>query len=95
MFVTVAHDISDSDRFWSAAERELPNLPPNLKLHLCTPSTDGKTAFCLWEVDSVESLRSWMEPTVGEFARNDYHAVADEKAIGLPTGAAAARSISS
>ena len=26
MFVTVAHDISDADKFWSTAERELPKL---------------------------------------------------------------------
>ncbi len=87
MYVTVSHAISDADRFWAAAERELPNLAPNLKLHLCTPITDGKTAFCLWEVDSVEALRNWMEPLLGEVSRNDYHVVDAEKAIGLPGGA--------
>ena len=95
MFVTVAHDISDADKFWSTAERELPNLPPNLRLHLCTPTKDGRTAFCLWEVDSVESLKKWMEPAIGGFARNDYHEVVAEKAIGLPAGGPSAQSATS
>lgn len=84
MFITVSHDIYDAERFWAAAEKELPNLPPNLKLHLCTPITDKKTAFCLWEVDSVESLKNWMEPLLGEVSRNNYHTVEADKAIGLP-----------
>ena len=91
MFVTVAHEISDSDRFWSAAEQGLPNLPANLKLHQCTPSIDGKTAFCLWEVNSLESLQDWMERAVGEFSRNDYHIVQTDRAIGLPTNASSAQ----
>jgi hypothetical protein len=83
MFVTVEHHISDAEKFWNAAERELPKLSQNLKLHVCTPSKDGKTAYCIWEVDSVESLKDWMENTVGDVSQNEYHEVNEEMAMGL------------
>ena len=98
MYIAVNNDISDADKFWAAAQQELSNLPPNLKLHQCIPVTGGKTAFCLWEVDSIEALREWMERVTEGMSRNEYYQVEMERAIGLPgstqTSQAAATSAS-
>jgi hypothetical protein len=87
MYVVVEHTISDADGFWNTAERELPNLPATLKLHQSTPTADWQKAYCLWEVDSIDSLKSWMEPALSNFSSNEYHEVLAEKAIGLPQSA--------
>ena len=92
MFITVDHNISDADKFWSAAEKGLPNVPSNLKLHLCTPSKDGKTAYCFWEADSVESLKNWLEGATSDSSQNEYHEVNEEMAIGLSNLTSASRS---
>lgn len=89
MFVTVDHHIKDADKFFAAAERELSHLPPNLKLHLSTPSKDGKTAFCLWETDCLDNLRNWLEGVTGDVSDNVYHEIAEERAYGLPVAPAA------
>ncbi len=92
MFVTVEHHISNADKFWAAAEKELSNLPYNLKLHLCTPSKDEKTAYCIWEADSVKSLKNWLEGISSDFSQNEYHEINEEMAIGLPKTSAGTQS---
>ncbi len=84
MFVAVQHTINDADRFWQTAEKEIPNLPGNLKLISSYPSPDGKSCNCLWQTASVASLQKYMDETFGPFAKNFCYEVAPSKAIGLP-----------
>jgi hypothetical protein len=82
MYVSVIHTISDPTRFWSAAEES--ELPGGVALHTTFPNPDGSKAVCLWEADSVDSVKDVIESTVGEVSSNEYFAVDAEKAQGLP-----------
>jgi hypothetical protein len=82
MYVSVIHTISNPDRFWSAAESSEP--PEGVRLHSALPNEDGSKAVCLWEADSVDSVKEVIESTVGEVSSNEYFAVHAEKAQGLP-----------
>ena len=52
-------------------------------------SQDKSAAVCLWEADSVESLRDYMDGLTGDSAENTYFEVDGEMSMGLPEGAQA------
>ena len=84
MFVVVQHTITDPDTFWSSADPAA--LPPQLKLHHTFPAPDGRRAVCLWEAESVEALRDFLEPVVGASSRNDYFRVENREGVVMPSG---------
>ena len=84
MFVVVKHDISDPTKFWAAAQEASPKIPEGVKLHYTLPNTGGTAAVCLWEADSVGTVRGLIESLVGEVSRNEYYEVDSKNAVGLP-----------
>jgi len=42
------------------------------------------TAFCLWEADSLEGFKKYLEAQVGHVSKNDYFVIEEQFAIGLP-----------
>ena len=42
-----------------------------MKLHHTFPTPDGTRAVCIWEADTVETLRNLLEPIVGKVSRNE------------------------
>ena len=52
-------------------------------------SQDKSAAVCLWEADSVENLRNYMDGLTGDSAENTYFEVDGEMSMGLPEGAQA------
>jgi hypothetical protein len=52
-------------------------------------SQDRSEAACLWEADSVENLRNYMDGLTGESAENTYFEVDEEISMGLPEAARA------
>ena len=46
-------------------------------------------ATCLWQTDSVDSLRGYLDPATAGVAENTYIEIDDETAVGLPEAAAA------
>jgi hypothetical protein len=93
MYVVVNHEISDTSRFWAAAESVSANLPSGLKVIHTFPSPDGRKAVCVWEATSVEAVRNFLDPATKGMARNDYFAAPNKEGLAMPTltGAAAAR----
>ena len=85
MFIVVQHKISDPAKFWETAQSAMPNLPEDIKLHCALPNTDGTKAVCLWEAATIELLKDFMEPQVGQISTNEYFEVEANNAIGLPT----------
>ena len=89
MFVTIHHQITDPKK-WEKATTGLMNLiqqsqlPSGLKALMFLPATDGRRADCLWEADSLEHLKAFLEPETGQAARNDYFQVSAQAAVGLP-----------
>lgn len=72
-YIVAIHDISDPDRFWSAADPSL--IPPGVALHATYPREDGTRAVCLWEADSVDTVRDLIESATGDASRNEFFEV--------------------
>jgi hypothetical protein len=84
MFVVVQHDITNKDAFLGSAKQVVEGVPQGLKPVQFLPSTDSTKAVCLWEAQSVEAVKSYLEPKIGITARNTYYAIDNKAAIGLP-----------
>lgn len=84
MFISVKHNISNPTEFWSIAEKSLPNLPSGIILHSSFPTADMSIAFCLWETDSLDGFKKYLEGQTGHVSKNDYYIIEEKFAIGLP-----------
>ena len=81
MHVVAIHAISDPAAFWGG---EL-ELPDGTSLPCVLPNSDGTRAVCLWQSDSVDTVRNVVEGAAGEISNNEYYAVNDANAQGLPS----------
>jgi hypothetical protein len=90
MYIVVQHSISNPTDFWSGAERLMPKVPATAKLHHSFPTKDGTRAVCLWEAESVESLRGFLEPEISRVSKNDYFQVENKDSVVMPSGIRAA-----
>jgi hypothetical protein len=79
MYVAVIHDISDPEKFWNMS-----GFPEGITFRATFPNPTGTRAVCLFEANSVETLRDCLEAAVGAVSHNEYYEVAAEKAVGLP-----------
>jgi hypothetical protein len=84
MFVVIQHRISDPQKFWAIAQKETASLPQGLKLHLVLPDDMGGNAVCLWEAESLQAVREFVEPLVSDISTNHYYEVDGGSAVGLP-----------
>jgi hypothetical protein len=90
MHIVVEHRIIDLDKFSEMDAAEVAGGGgPGFTLRQFLPPQDGSIATCLWEADSIDSLREWLDPATAGVTDNTYIAIDDENAIGLPEGAAA------
>jgi hypothetical protein len=80
MYVIAIHSISDPDAFWGD---EL-DLPGGTELPSVAPNSDGTRAVCVWKSDSVDTVRNLVEGAAGEISENEYYAVNETTAQGLP-----------
>ena len=90
MFVVIHHKIIDPKKWDESVARtmqaiEQGQLPKGLKPVTYLPSTDGQRAVCLWETDSVDTLRKYEDSQTTGAAHNEYFQVNLEHAMGLPT----------
>jgi hypothetical protein len=88
MHVVIRHHVSDSAK-WDRSVKNIMSmiehhrLPSGFKPLQFLPSADGRNADCVWEAESLGALQKFIDrETTG--ARNEYFAVKDEAAIGLP-----------
>lgn len=84
MYVLVEHTITDPAAFWNAVDPAA--LPRALMLHHTFPTQDGSHAICIWEADSPNAVRDFLEPNLGRFSRNEYFAVENREGVALPSG---------
>ncbi len=90
MHVVAVHRITDREKFFSMnAEEVATGGPPGLQGKQFYPAKDGPVAVCLWEADSIESLRDYLDPATEGVAENTYFEVDVDNAMGLPQAAAA------
>jgi hypothetical protein len=83
MFIAIEHEIHDAARFQRCAEQVFP-LPEDLHVHQFLPANDLSRAACLYEAPSVERLRNYLDPALGDASTQHYFPVAEAHAIGLP-----------
>lgn len=87
MYAIAIHTISDPEKFWAGVQ-DL-EVPKALTLHSTIGKQDGTKAVCLWEADSVESIREFVEPATEGISTNEYFEANEEYSMGLPTRAGA------
>ena len=89
MYVVAEHMITNPDAFFALAGK-VGEAPSGLNTIHFFPSTSQNRAVCLWEANSVDAVRSFLEPMASECSINTYYAVDGTKAMGLPIKKAAA-----
>jgi hypothetical protein len=90
MYVVVQHRITDPEKFYSIdAEEVAGGGPPGVQGRQFFPSQDRSAAVCLWEADSIDALRDYLDPATAGASENTYFEVNGELAMGLPETAAA------
>ena len=86
MYVLIEHSVSDPDGFWGTADSSLAQMPPTIKLHHTFPTLDGKRAVCVWEAETIDDVRDFIESAVGRFSRNEYFEVPNKEGVVDPSG---------
>ena len=85
MYVVVNHEITDASKFWAVAESVTSGLPAGLKVLHTFPSVDGRKAVCVWEAESVEAVRAFLDPATADMARNEYFQAPNKEGFAVPT----------
>ena len=89
MYVTVHHTITDPKK-WEQLSKDMGTMveqgrvPNGLKGLMYLPTVDGRKADCLWEAQSVDALRNFLDRQIGTAARNEYYQINTDAAFGLP-----------
>ena len=89
MHVSIHHTITDHQKWAQVTQKmtaavEQGRLPQGLKALMYLPGADGHKADCVWEAQSLESLKSFLDREIGTAATNDYFQINTEEAFGLP-----------
>jgi hypothetical protein len=73
VFVSVIHHIHDPQGFEAAEQRALEGgLPSHVALPIHAATNDHKTGICIWEGESVQTVREVVEAAVGTWSTNEY-----------------------
>jgi hypothetical protein len=90
MNIVVQHRIADPEKFFSMDAQEVgAGGPPGVQGRQFFPSTDRSVAVCLWEADSIGTLRDYLDQVTAGASENAYFEVDADRALGLPQAAAA------
>ncbi len=91
MFVAIVHKVQDGQAFLSRGERltDPSNAPAGVVGRQFCPSKDLSAATCVWEGDSLDAVREYIDSTLGDSSENTYFEINTEYALGLPEPATA------
>lgn len=91
MFIVVEHTIRDATVAFARGQNLLEGrgAPAGVQVRKFYPSTDQSAVICLWEGNSVEEVRDYVDVTLGDSSDNLYFEVDAEQALGLPEPAVA------
>jgi hypothetical protein len=90
MFIVVHHTITDTETASARGQNLLAGngAPTGVRVREFYPSRDKADVFCLWEGNSLEEVRDYVDETLGDSSRNAYFEVDANIARGLPELAA-------
>ena len=80
MYVLSIHAISDPDAFWGGQL----DLPEGTAYQIVAPSADGRRGVCVFKSDSVDTVKSLVDGATGKISKNEFYAINDGNALGLP-----------
>ncbi len=80
MHVISIHSVSDPESFWAGKL----DLPKGTELQVVAPSADGKRGVCLFESDSVDTVRNIVDGATSTISKNEFYALNESNAQGLP-----------
>lgn len=90
MQVVVHHRVIDRERFLAADPQGIAaGAPPGAKVRQFLPARDASAADCLWESESLDALREYLDAATRGFCQNTYFELASESALGLTEPASA------
>ena len=93
MHVVVQHRITDLEKFNTMDAKEVAGGgPTGSHLQQFLPPKDGSVATCVWQTNSIDTLRGYLDPATDGVTENAYFEVDSEQAMGLPETAAAGAS---
>jgi len=78
MYVSVHHNITNPQE-WAKTTRnimamtEQGRLPNGLKGLMYLPAVDGRKADCVWEANSVDALKNFLDRETGSAAKKRIH----------------------
>lgn len=88
MQVVVQHRITNPEQFFSGDPQEIAEgAPSGVRGRQFFPSQDRSAAVCLWEGDSIDDVREYVDSVTGDSSQNTYFEVNAEYAMGLPEAA--------
>ena len=92
MFVVIHHTITDPKKWDEVGKKLEPmieqgKLPQGVRALFYLPSTDGRRADCVWETDSIDNLKRFLNPYTAGASQDEYFQVNTELAFGLPASA--------
>ena len=83
MYVIAIHEISNPDAFWGGQL----DLPKGTEVSVVLPSADGTHGVCVFKSDSVDTVRDIVDGATSAISKNEFHAVNERNALGLPARA--------
>lgn len=88
MYVVVHHRVIDRDKFLATDPKDIAgNAPARVEALHFLPAQDASAADCLWQADSLDTLRDYLDPATRGFCENTYFEVDSNFAMGLPKAA--------
>lgn len=73
MYIGVIHRINDPDGFQAAEAKAVEaGLPSGLAVPIHSATLDHRIGLCIWEGESVEAVRQFVENVVGPYSENEY-----------------------
>lgn len=85
MYVVVHHRVTDREKFLATDPQDIgENGPPGVQVRHFLPAQDASAADCLWETESLEALRNYLDSVTRGMCENTYFEVEAKSAMGLP-----------
>lgn len=60
------------------------NTPDNAEVQQFCPATDGTVATCVWDAESVDDVREFVDTTLGDASIQTFFTIHEEGAFGVP-----------
>ncbi|MGF1683210.1 hypothetical protein L4D09_11295 [Photobacterium makurazakiensis] len=82
MFIVIQHDITNPELFWQKAGGALTHPPSGMRLHSTFVVERHTLCQSMWEAESIDAIRDFLEPELGGASNSTYCQVDPDNAIG-------------